>query len=266
MATYNGEKYLREQINSIISQSYNKWTLYIHDDGSTDNTLQIINEYVNKNNNIIFLPDTIANRGVYGSFLFLLKQINADYYMFADQDDIWLPDKIKISIHTIWQKTLVNKPMLAHCNIQPVDQNLNYIAPPVWDKIFKKKLNDLDHVVLHSLYTGCTMIINRALRRLIIHDDNPLGILHDQLIAIHNKINNGLFFHIYTPLILYRQHSNNTVGFIPVKNKFRNRLINFKKIIKNLNKQKKIAKYYFNVDSLTFTLKYLISKFNIYHE
>ena len=96
MSTYNGECYLKDQIESILSQTYKDWILYIRDDGSTDRTIRIIKTYVgNYPDKIIYEYDRLGNLGSGRSFMKLLSSIDSDYYMFCDQDDVWLPSKIE---------------------------------------------------------------------------------------------------------------------------------------------------------------------------
>ena len=97
LSTYNGSKYLREQLNSIIDQTVKDWILYVRDDGSTDETIDIIKEYVSLYPNINYIED-IQNLGSARSFMKLLSLVEADHYMFCDQDDVWLPTKIEVSL------------------------------------------------------------------------------------------------------------------------------------------------------------------------
>ena len=95
LATYNGERFLDEQMHSLLSQSYTEWHLIIRDDGSTDNTLAIIQRYKKQYpNKITILEDNLANLGACRNFGRILEQSDADYAMFCDQDDVWLPKKI----------------------------------------------------------------------------------------------------------------------------------------------------------------------------
>jgi rhamnosyltransferase len=93
LATYNGGQYLMEQLDSLLQQTCQEWTLYIHDDGSTDNTYDILREYSQKHSNIYVL-EYESQRGAMGNFLSLLQRVEADYYMFCDQDDVWLKQKV----------------------------------------------------------------------------------------------------------------------------------------------------------------------------
>ena len=96
MATYNGEKYIGEQINSIINQTYTNWNLLIRDDGSKDKTLNIIKKYEKMDNRIILIRDNKDNLGFVKNFEELLKISSSELIMFSDQDDVWKKDKIKI--------------------------------------------------------------------------------------------------------------------------------------------------------------------------
>ena len=101
LATYNGEKYLKEQLDSLFEQTNQHWTLWIHDDNSKDNTISIIKEYQSKYpNKIKFLDDNISTGGAKENFTYLLENIDDDYehIMFCDQDDVWLEDKIDITL------------------------------------------------------------------------------------------------------------------------------------------------------------------------
>lgn len=97
MATYNGERYLVEQIESILSQTETDWTLYIQDDGSKDNTLDIIRQYA-EGDKIVFVDSGLTRQGACLNFMSLLNKVESRYYMFCDQDDVWLPEKIELSM------------------------------------------------------------------------------------------------------------------------------------------------------------------------
>ena len=91
MATYNGAKYLREQIDSILSQTSNLWHLYIHDDGSKDGTMEILNDYTTRYPETVSVLDYPSRGGALQNFMSLLEKVEADYYMFSDQDDVCIP-------------------------------------------------------------------------------------------------------------------------------------------------------------------------------
>lgn len=100
MATYNGEKYISEQLESIIGQDFKDWKLFIRDDGSKDNTIHIIDNYMKKFPDKIELIDNYnRNLGVKLNFGELMKRSKNQYCMFSDQDDVWLPNKISITLN-----------------------------------------------------------------------------------------------------------------------------------------------------------------------
>ena len=103
MATYNGEAFLEEQVQSIIAQSFTDWRLLIHDDGSTDNTVNILRRLMQKDNRIQLLEDGISHMGVARNFIHLVTCTSAPYCMFCDQDDVWQPNKVEKMVHAIEQ-------------------------------------------------------------------------------------------------------------------------------------------------------------------
>ena len=107
MATYNGEKYLSEQIESIISQTYTEWNLLVRDDGSSDNTCVILTEYEKKDSRIKVIKDNKGNLGIVKNFEELLYNSNSEFIMFTDQDDVWKKDKIEIMMRYIDDSDLI---------------------------------------------------------------------------------------------------------------------------------------------------------------
>lgn len=146
MATYNGEKYLKEQIESILEQSFGDFRLLISDDFSQDHTREILNEYVKKDSRVIvFLQN--KNIGTVKNFEFLMQKVESEYFMFSDQDDIWLKDKIKKSFEKIEE----TKSDLVYTDLEVVDQTLNLVNPSYWKlKGFEKKVRKYNH--FESLY------------------------------------------------------------------------------------------------------------------
>ena len=130
MATYNGEKYLREQLQSLYNQTYTDWTLYIGDDGSSDGTASIVREFSQRYGNIVFHQNS-EGKGAMRNFMDLLAEAEADYYMFCDQDDVWLPHKVETTLRKMRETEAENKerPALACSDLRVVDKNLQTIAP-----------------------------------------------------------------------------------------------------------------------------------------
>ena len=129
LSTYNGGKYLEDQLCSLVSQSAEKFHIYIRDDGSNDNTKEIILKFIQRYKNCTLLESN-NNLGAANSFMEMLLQVKADYYMFCDQDDIWLKDKIMNSYNYL--KAIEDKkgiiPLLVFTDAKVVDANLNTIS------------------------------------------------------------------------------------------------------------------------------------------
>lgn len=212
MSTYNGERYLAEQIDSIINQSNTDWTLFIRDDGSTDNTNIIIDAYVRKQSNIRRFVSEESNLGPAMSFMKMLQEVDADYYMFSDQDDYWLPDKIERSLEQMVENERnKKKPVLVHTDLLVVDQELNLISQSFWGKkltsgIFHK------YMPITNFVTGCTMFFNRAARDCSIDYVSTKVIMHDHWVALCVWAHQGVIVSIPEPTIKYRQHGGNVLG------------------------------------------------------
>ena len=166
LSTYNGEKYLSRQLDSILNQSFKNFTLYVRDDFSSDSTKLIIQEYQSKYNNIILIDDLNINIGANKSFYFLLNKVQADYYMFCDQDDIWLDNKLQIQIEEIKKiKMLQSKPVVIFHDLSL----MNSKGDLIYNSLFNHKKIKIDDVTFESLFvkniiTGCTCIINNSMR------------------------------------------------------------------------------------------------------
>ena len=126
MATYNGEKYISEQIDSIINQTCKNWKLLIRDDGSQDKTLEILEEYEKRDERINILRDIKGNLGFVKNFEELLKNSSEEFIMFSDQDDYWLENKLEVYSNELnkFSKEELEKPLLLHSNSFICDENL----------------------------------------------------------------------------------------------------------------------------------------------
>lgn len=205
MSTYNSEKYLRQQVDSILAQEDVDIKLTIRDDGSNDATLGIIKEYAKQYPNISFYSDGENLRSA-KSFLRLLKNAdNADFYAFADHDDYWMPEKLKVATKAL--KDFNDVPALYFCQTQLVDKDLKEI-PSV---IINPRLTFGESLV-YGFIGGCTMVMNKRLKD-IVNTYSPEFIeMHDTWVyrialAVGAKV---VFDH--NPHILYRQHGGNVIG------------------------------------------------------
>jgi glycosyltransferase involved in cell wall biosynthesis len=215
LATYNGDEYLKEQINSIISQTYKDWTLYIQDDGSTDNTLAIIDGYTQQHSNIQFLGQT-KGLGAKGNFFSMLQQVNSKYYMFCDQDDVWVEDKILVEMERmeVEEHRHPNKPVLVFTDLLVVDANLQTIAESffTYAGIYPQFLTTFGELGASNLVTGCTMLINHVVKDVASRHSASTATMHDAWLALCTAKAHGILSCITTPLVLYRQHSSNALG------------------------------------------------------
>lgn len=211
LATYNGEKYLEAQLDSILSQSYSNFRLLISDDSSEDTTREILQKYKEKDDRIeLFFQE--KNLGVVKNFEFLLNKVENKFYMLSDQDDIWKKDKIEKSLNKI-EETGAG---LVYSDLEVVDENLNVIYKSYWRlKGFTKranKFNTFESFYLNNYVTGCTIIS----RKEFIKDFLPLPntskyVLHDYWITLMISQKSKVVS-INEPLIKYRQHKNNKIG------------------------------------------------------
>ena len=214
LSTYNGEKYLKEQLDSIFAQTYTDWTLYIRDDGSRDNTEAIIDSYVARYENIKKLPSE-GNVGVIRSFELLLKGVEADYYFFCDQDDFWLPTKLQKSMDKMLEaeQQCPNAPVGVFCDAKVVDEKLNEIFPSFWkiSRIKPALLDTFERLTVHNAAAGCTMLINHAAKVCSLPFVEEVR-MHDYWILLSILAKGGKLAYVDEALMLYRQHGGNVIG------------------------------------------------------
>lgn len=251
MATYNGEKYIKEQIESILNQTYQDWILYIRDDGSKDNTLSIIKSYIDSYPNKIYLVETgKKNMGAKLNFSELMKNSKSDYCMFCDQDDVWNKDKIEVTLNRMLEEEGThgkNMPILVHTDLMVVDDKLNVIDKSFFNYIgINYKFNSTVDLVFFNTVTGCTMMINKALSDSIKFIPKESH-MHDHWIAMVASYI-GKISTINSPTIMYRQHSNNTLGAVRNSTNFNIiKIIRRKKIyIKSLKEKINTVKILYN--------------------
>lgn len=211
MSTYNGEKYIKEQIDSILNQENVNVLLMIRDDGSSDNTMAVLQDYRRQYKNIKIIKG--KNIGVGNSFMHLLyKSDEADYYAFADQDDVWKKDKLIKGIEMI-NAVGSDEPLLYVSNQIIVNENMEvqgirYKNPPS---------TEIVSIINRNPFSGCTMIMNRRLRNMLTDKDRrPVHQffnvrIHDAWIAMYAGCV-GKIIYDEKSYILYRQHEGNVVG------------------------------------------------------
>lgn len=202
MSTYNGEKYLREQIDSLLAQKYEPIEILIRDDGSKDGTCEIIKEYAKRFDNI--KPFYEENLGVNGSFFTLLSYSDADYIAFCDQDDIWLPEKIEKAVNRLSNTT---KPTLYCSNKILVDSDGNTIKA----NDFKRLKPGFKNALVESICTGCTIVMNRKLADDVRSNIPKQAIIHDWWVYLVASYTGNVIYD-KGAYIKYRQHANNVLG------------------------------------------------------
>ena len=209
MATYNGERYVGEQIESLQKQTYEDWRLWIHDDGSTDLTLQIALDFARKDKRIHVVEDGVMHLGVAKNFMHLLKYSDADYSMFCDQDDVWLPEKISTMLAEIQKKD--------NTQAQAVYSNA-YLWSPEKGIISKRNTlyypKNLKHILFQNTgIQGAAGIFNRKTKELLM---KPLEYyaMHDHTLLLC-VLTMGEVSYIDKPLMYYRQHTDNVTGNAP---------------------------------------------------
>ncbi len=171
MSTYNGEAFIEEQLDSILAQSYKNIEIVVRDDGSKDKTVEIIKEYQKKYKNIQLFEG--ENLGFIKSFFELLKLVDADYYSYADQDDIWIENKIELAVNSL-NKLDDTKPNMAFGKSDYYDENMQFIG---------ESEKNREYSFLKSLFScvsqGMTMTVNKKTRDMIIQNMPKSCFFHD---------------------------------------------------------------------------------------
>lgn len=265
LTTYNGEKYLKEQIDSILSQTYTNFRLLISDDCSKDSTIKILKEYEQKDNRIkVFLQE--KNLGYVKNFEFLLTKVENEIYALSDQDDVWNNDKVEKT----YKKLKEEDADLVFTDLEIVNEKLETINSSFNDYMFlsrkiKKYYKDYRLQYLYNCITGCTLMSKKKyLEKIIPIPMDSKYVIHDTWIGLIVALN-GKIAYLDEATIKYRQHGNNQVGsnhtshkytklnqvrelFIDVKYQLFNTYINNSSIFtKDLQKQNEKALKYFKM-------------------
>lgn len=208
MSTFNGERYLTEQMASLLAQTYRNIRIIVRDDGSSDRTWAILQEFARNNSNISVLSE--RNIGVVGSFLQLLCMVPSDAELVAlcDQDDVWRAGKIERAVSMLME--IDQKTPTMYCGaVEVVDENLNHIKV---EKQVKRGVS-LENALVQNVATGCTVVINKAALSLVTSQS-----VSSESIAMHDwwlyqvLTAFGLILVDDVPMIQYRQHGGNVIG------------------------------------------------------
>ena len=210
LSTYNGEKYLKEQLEPLSEQSYTSFNIIARDDSSTDNTLKILKSY-----DIELMPES-ENLGATRSFSALLKyslESDSQYLMFCDQDDVWKEEKIEKTL--IKMKELESKfgdiPLLVHTDLEVVDEDLRTIDKSFWHfEQINPNMNAFNRLLMQNTITGCTLMINKKLAQLAMPIPSD-AIMHDWWLGLVASQFGKIGF-VDETTIKYRQHEKNSIG------------------------------------------------------
>ena len=215
MAVYNGEQYLREQIESIRNQTYGHWELLVSDDCSSDGSLAILREYEAMDQRIHVVLDGERYGGAKRHFMALIRLATADYVMTCDQDDVWDEDKVELTLVAMrnYEQIRVGKPLLVCTDLRVVDQNLAQLSPSFlsYSGMDASKLT-MGYFLASCVVTGCTMMLNAPALELCQETVNEDAlIMHDWwaslVVAAFGEV-----IHLDRATISYRQHGDNSVG------------------------------------------------------
>ncbi len=217
MAVYNGQEYIREQLESLKDQTYTEWRLVIRDDRSSDKTAEIVKKFSDEvEQEVIFKVNEKPSGSAKNNFALLINDAKeSDYVMFCDQDDIWKKDKIEITFNKMKQaeeRYGRDFPLLVHGDVEVIDENGNINADSMFEMSHINADSKLPQILIQNHVTGCTMMCNK---KLIVgiseYTSSEYIIMHDYLAALYASVF-GKIEVIKKPLLSYRQHSGNSVG------------------------------------------------------
>ena len=209
LSTYNGEQFLAEQIQSIQQQTVQDWKLLIRDDGSTDRTREIIQEFVAQDSRIHWINENESkNLGVIKSFHNLAQFEEADVYFFSDQDDVWLPQKLELSLAEA-RKYPAEMPLLVYMDLTVVNQDLEVLSISMIRSQSGHANTELVQELTENTVTGGVAMVNHALIQLWNQTEDIL--MHDWYLALLATAF-GKLVYIDQSGELYRQHEHNVLG------------------------------------------------------
>lgn len=214
LSTFNGERFLSAQLESLLGQTFEEWTLYWRDDGSTDNTIAIIEEFSKTagQGRCVQLQGSTERLRPTASFLSLLAAVaerlaEGDLVAFADQDDVWLPQKLARGVDAL--RGVANEIPAIYCARQVlVDESLRRIgiSGPL------RKPAGFPAALTQNVTTGCTVLLNQRAVALVAGSVPPSASLHDWWCYLVVTAAGGALLHDDEPTVLYRQHTRNMVG------------------------------------------------------
>lgn len=218
LATYNGARFLQQQIDSVLAQSYPDVCITARDDNSTDRTSDLLDQAIAANpDRIRRLPMDGATGSAKSNFLRLMTASSAPYVALCDQDDVWLPQKLEQSMDAMLALERQHGPLiplLVFTDLTIVDRDLQVVHPSFWEHqhIQAERISSLPNLLAQNVVTGCTALLNRALVERCLQMPSSV-FMHDGWIALNACIF-GKATALHTPTVLYRQHDSNVVGAV----------------------------------------------------
>lgn len=217
MTSYNGEKFIGQQIESICNQSFKDWHLLIRDDGSKDRTVSIIQSFMADDSRIELIENKTSQHGAYLNFWTLIEYAKSlpsyDYYFFADQDDIWLPDKLEKMTSAIKGKK--DTPVLAYADMQVVDAEGKLIYQSLNDIVGISEIGKYSEFFAHGYVSGCVAVINRKLFEAVPVfplDSGAIRIMSHDNYYTKFALALGEVCYLDFPAIQYRRHGDNVTS------------------------------------------------------
>jgi glycosyltransferase involved in cell wall biosynthesis len=216
LATYNGARFLREQIDSLLAQDYENIRVLARDDGSSDGTVEILQQYAERvPDGFQLMPASPATGSAKQNFLLLMKASSADYICFSDQDDVWLPDKVSRTkqamdqLESQWGK---KEPLLVFSDLHVVDEQLKMLYESFWThmNLDPDRINRIPELMVRSVVTGCTAMVNRPMLDLAVRMPEE-AFMHDRWIGLLASFM-GRCGIVRAQTVLYRQHEHNVLG------------------------------------------------------
>ena len=207
MCTFNGEKYLKEQIESIKNQTFKNWILYVSDDGSSDKTIEIIYSFKKKlGKKLVLLKG--PQKGYVENFLFITRKVNSNLYFWSDQDDVWHPKKVQEAVSWL-QEQPEHKAALYCGRSNLIDSNNQFLAQ---SPLFEKPPS-FNNAIIQNIGSGNTMAFNNMTKKLLLSISDISNIVtHDWTVYQVTAAFKGSIFYEKSPYIEYRQHDQNAIG------------------------------------------------------
>lgn len=216
LATYNGSKYVSDFLDSISRQTFSGFHIFIRDDASTDNTIDVIKCHaLYREGRISIILNDGVNKGVIRNFETLMQHVlnlsNLRWIAFADQDDVWVPNKLCRLIDEAKKiETELTSPLLLVSDLSVVNEDMRCISPSFWRYEGIYPINtSTSALLIQNFFPGCSMLMNKSLMEMALPIPKDV-VMHDWWVAL--VASSYRIVSVDDPLILYRQHTSNCIG------------------------------------------------------